>query len=186
MMSALLIREILFPTDFSPSSEVAGRAAADLARHFGARLHVLHVVPPVTDPTPAPDAFRVVVSELGRDVAVLSEVSSGLPARQIAAYAPRAGIDVIVMGRHGRSGVSHALIGSVAEAVVRRAPCWVLTVPGPLAPREVAVEERAQAEAACLVCGKPSPHLICEPCRARVRGEALERKIRDERAGRTA
>ncbi len=185
-MSALKIREILFPTDFSPSSDVAGRAAADLARHFGARLHVLHVVPPVTDPTPAPDALRAVVSELGRDVTVLSEVSSGLPARQIAAYARRAGIDVIVMGRHGRSGVSHVLIGSVAEAVVRRSPCWVLTVPGPLAHREAAVEERAPAEAACLVCGKPSPDLICEPCRARVRGEALERKIRDERAGRTA
>jgi nucleotide-binding universal stress UspA family protein len=54
MATALTVREVLFGIDFSEPSRLAGRTAAELARHFGARLHVLHVVPPVTDPTPAP------------------------------------------------------------------------------------------------------------------------------------
>jgi nucleotide-binding universal stress UspA family protein len=129
MASTVAIRRILFPTDFSAYSAVAGRAAADLARQFGARLHVLHVVPPVTDPTPAPAALRSVVGELGAGLTIDTHVSSGVPARQIVTYARRAGIDLIVMGRHGRTGVSGLLLGSVAEAVARRAPCWVLIVP---------------------------------------------------------
>jgi nucleotide-binding universal stress UspA family protein len=184
MPAPVAIRQILFPTDFSVASEVAGRAAGDLARQFGARLHVLHVVPPVTDPTPAPEALRAAVAALGPGLDLLTAVVSGVAARQIVAYARRVGIDLIVMGRHGRSGVSAALLGSVAEAVVRRAPCWVLTVPTPLSePVSPAPGEEA-VETACLVCGQRSPDLVCEPCRARIRGEALDRKIRDERAGR--
>ena len=185
MPSPPAIRRILFPTDFSLASEVAGHAAADLARHFGARLHVLHVVPPVTDPTLAPDALRAVVTALGPGLDVETAVVSGAAARQIVGYADRAGVDLIVMGRHGRSGVSAALLGSVAEAVVRRAPCWVLTVPA-LRPERVAPREEEPAEALCLACGQRSPDLVCETCRTRIRGEALDRKLRDERAGRTA
>ena len=117
MLAKFSIRQVLFPTDFSEASAVAGRAAADLARQLGARLHVLHVVPPVTDPTPAPKALRAVVEELG----------PGL---------------------------------SVAEA---------------------ASPEAAEAATHCIVCAGPSPDLICEPCRTRIRGEALERKLKDER-----
>ena len=184
MLARFTIRQILFPTDFSEASAVAGRAAADLARQLGARLHVLHVVPPVTDPTPAPKALRAVVDSLGPGLSLVSEVASGLAARQIVAYARRTGIDLIVVGTHGRTGVSHVLLGSVAEAVVRRARCLVLTVPGRLAPAEAASPEAAEAGTRCIVCAGSSPDLICEPCRTRIRGEALERKLQDERAGR--
>ncbi len=184
MLARFTIRQILFPTDFSESSVVAGRAAADLARQLGARLHVLHVVPPVTDPTPAPKALRAVVDSLGPGLSIVSEVASGLAARQIVAYAHRTGIDLIVVGTHGRTGVSHVLLGSVAEAVVRRARCLVLTVPGRLAPAEAASPEATEVGTRCIVCALPSPDLICEPCRTRIRGEALERKLHDERVGR--
>ena len=178
------IRKILFPTDFSPASESAGRTAVDFARHFGARLHVLHVVPPVTDPTPAPGTMVDVVARLGSGLPVVSEILSGPPARRIVAYAKRAEIDLIVMGTHGRTGVSHLLLGSVAEAVVRRAPCRVLTVPTGLETRAPAAALPPEGETRCIVCGKPSPDLICEACRAIIRGEALEQKLRTERAGR--
>jgi len=52
-MLYITIHDVLFATDFSDASRLAGETAAEFARHFGARLHVLHVVPPVTDPTPA-------------------------------------------------------------------------------------------------------------------------------------
>lgn len=181
----LAIQKILFPTDFSPASESAGRTAVDFARHFQARLHVLHVVPPVTDPTPAPGTMVAVVARLASDLPVVSEILSGPPARRIVAYARRAEIDLIVMGTHGRTGVSHLLLGSVAEAVVRRAPCRVLTVPAGLEPRAPVAALPPEGGTRCIVCGKPSPDLICEACRAIIRGEALGEKLRVERAGRT-
>lgn len=180
----LAIREILFPTDYSPASESAGRTAADFARHFEATLHILHVVPPVTDPTPAPRTMVDTVARFAPDLPVVSEILSGQPARRIVAYAKRAGIDLIVMGTHGRTGVSHLLLGSVSEAVVRRAPCRVLTVPAGLETRAPVAETVVDGDASCIVCGKPSPDLICETCRAMIRGEALEGKLRVERAGR--
>lgn len=184
MTAPLPIRQILFPTDFSDASRPAGAAAADFARQFGARLHVLHVVPPVTDPTTAPAALRAVVDDLGHGLPVVTAIASGLPARQIAAYARKNAIDLIVVGTHGRTGVSRALLGSVAEAVVRHAPCRVLTVPVALPPAPGARVEAPEAEeaAACLVCGAAvRDELICEACRAKIRGEALEKKLRAER-----
>lgn len=188
MTSPLALRQILFATDFSDASRLAGATAAGLARQFGARLHVLHVVPPVTDPAPAPVELRAVADALGRGLPVVTAITSGLPARQIAGYARKNAIDLVVLGTHGRTGVSRALLGSVAEAVVRRARCRVLTVPAEL---PVAVPgarpEPAEPEetASCLVCGTlVRDELICEPCRAKIRGEALDRKLRAERAGR--
>ena len=63
-MEDLSVRQILFPTDYSDISANAGRTAAQLARHFSARLHVLNVIPPVTDPGP-PDALTTAAAELG-------------------------------------------------------------------------------------------------------------------------
>jgi K+-sensing histidine kinase KdpD len=82
----------------------------------------------VTDPGPA-DALPAAVAALGSGVDVVSAILSGPPARAIVGYARRHHVDLIVMGTHGRTGVSRAVLGSVAEAVVRRAPCRVLTVP---------------------------------------------------------
>jgi universal stress protein A len=185
-MNGPRVSEILFPTDFSAVSAAAGRTAADFARHFGARLHVLHVVPMYFERDTARATLRNAVSALGADMAVTPVVESGLAARAIVAYAQTHPIDLIVMGTHGRTGFSHVLLGSVAEAVVRGAPCPVLTVP----PIAVSAPQPPQAIPApigrCVVCAQPSPDLICGHCRARIRGEALERKWNDRLVDRLA
>ncbi len=187
MTEPLRMRNVLFATDFSDASRAAGESAAAFARHFGARLHVLHVVPPVTDPTPAPGALRAVAAELEPGLTVVTAIASGRVARRIVDYAHRNAIDLIVMGTHGRTGVSYALLGSVAEAVTRRARRRVLTVPASLSDTDPPAtrEEVAEARTTCRVCGAETPdELICEACRAKIRGEALEDKLREERAGR--
>jgi nucleotide-binding universal stress UspA family protein len=173
MTDTLRVRNVLFATDFSDASRAAGGSAAAFARHFGARLHVLHVVPPVTDPTPAPGALRTVAAELEPGLTVVTAIASGRVARHILDYADRNAVDLIVIGTHGRTGVSHALLGSVAEAVTRRSRCRVLTVPasltdaGPLPTRE----EAAEARTTCRVCAAETPEeLICGTCRAKIRG----------------
>jgi hypothetical protein len=90
------------------------------------------------------------------------------------------------MGTHGRTGFSHVLLGSVAEAVVRGAPCPVLTVPPVPLSASAPAPVPSPSLGRCIVCAQLSPELICANCRARIRGEALERKWNEERAGRTA
>src|SRR5215470_10316201 len=111
-MSGFDVRMLVFPTDFSDCSRHAGRRAADVARHFGARLHVLHVDPPVTAPIPW-SRVAAAAAELGANLSVTTATASGIPAHAIAAYAERIGADLIVMGTHGRTGVSRAVLGSV-------------------------------------------------------------------------
>lgn len=180
-------RAIVCATDFSESSDAAVRVAHDYARQFGVPLHLLHVTWPAGDPRAA-EALGRLAAELGRDVRVLTATEVGMPAAPvIVRYAQRHGADLVVLGTHGRTGVTRALIGSVAERVVRTAPCPVLTVR-----REPAVSAAAGAEATvavpearrCLVCARPSEDLVCEPCRAHIRGEEIERRRREERAGR--
>ena len=141
------ITRILVPTDFSATADAALDYAFGLAERFGASLQLLHVV---DDPfvyegmsaeayiTEAPMIRTAMLQDarekLGRragtrgGVGVESEVLFGHGARTIAEYAAERGIDLIVMGTHGRTGLAHVLIGSVAERVVRTAPCPVLTV----------------------------------------------------------
>jgi nucleotide-binding universal stress UspA family protein len=187
MTTPLTIRDVLFATDFSDASSLAGQTAAEVARHYGARLHILHVVPPVTDPMWAPEALRAEAAELENGLSIITAIASGRVARRIVEYAGRKGIDLIVLGTHGRTGVSHALLGSVAEAVIRQAQCRVLTVPATMskAAAVAPVAEMIDETISCAVCGvKTQDELICEPCRARIRGEALHRKLREERAER--
>jgi nucleotide-binding universal stress UspA family protein len=122
------IRQILFPTDYSEASRAAGDLAAELARHFHARLHVLHVVPPVTDPG-RPEAMASAVAQLGSGIDTVTAVVFGRVAAEIVSYAARHDIEMVVMGTRGRDSVSRTVLGSVAAAVVRRASCPVLTVP---------------------------------------------------------
>lgn len=179
-----MIREILLAVDFSQSSEDAARVAVEHARQFDARLHVLHVVWPGSDPTPDPRLARIADPVRDR-ITVVTAVESGIAAVEIVRYAAAHAIDLIVLGTHGRTGMTRALIGSVAERVVRTAPCPVLTVPaGGRAAVTVAAGAAEPTVARCLVCAQPSEDLVCETCRARVRGEALDAKTRAERAGR--
>ena len=123
------ISEILLPTDFSAAAEAAALVATAMARETGARLHVVHVVPPATDPSLGSEQLTRLGRQLGKGLAVELALLSGRAAREITAYARDKGIDLIVMSTHGRTGVSRTLLGSVAEAVVRLSPCLVLTVP---------------------------------------------------------
>ena len=139
----IILRNVLVATDFSPPSDVALTYARALARTFGASLHVLHVVENFfLRPTPSdPHAIvatktRTLHERLTDDdrhalhAKAIVEVSDA-PADAIVEYARTATIDLIVMGTHGRSAMSHILVGSVAERVVRGAPCPVLTVRHP-------------------------------------------------------
>ncbi|HET8578062.1 MAG TPA: universal stress protein [Methylomirabilota bacterium] len=179
------IKGVLFATDFSPASGQAGQMARDMARKWGATLHVIHVVPPVTDPADAPAKLERLKAAFGDGVKVETELRTGRVARHIIEYAREHDIGLIVVGTHGRTGVSRALLGSVAETVVRLAPCPVLTVTAEtmVASSPVVAPEAPPAHR-CVVCARETEELICEACRARIRGEALEHKIEEERPGR--
>jgi nucleotide-binding universal stress UspA family protein len=140
----LAVRTVLHPTDFSAHSQAAFRIACSLARDYGARLVVLHVAPPpvvVTDAVlvawPSVEDRKPLLDKLGHlrpqdpNVAVEHRLAEGDEAGEILRAAREVGADVVVMGTHGRSGLGRALMGSVAEQVVRKAPCPVLTVKTP-------------------------------------------------------
>lgn len=142
------LRKILCPVDFSETSKLAMHYAVACARQNGASLTLLHVVaPPITslpgeagllnvpqaDIQEISDAcqerLQTIIDELrDEQVPISCEVITGIPFLEIARYADENGIDLIVMGSRGRTGLSHLLIGSVAERVLRKAPCPVLTV----------------------------------------------------------
>ena len=186
------VQHILVATDFSESADAALDVAIQYARTFRARLYLVHVCAAgeldVTE-------LLAVAAARAEPVPVSVAGTGGDPAEEILRYASRQPVDLIVVGTHGRTGVSRLLLGSVAERVVRGAGCPVLVVPVPPASVVAAQpsvpgradsegDERAVLSRRCVVCGTPTPDLICEPCRARIRGEALERKQREERAGR--
>jgi nucleotide-binding universal stress UspA family protein len=147
------IRRILVPTDFSEYALPAVRYAAELARKFSAELILLHVVPDTilalpdaVMPTPAPLAdleamvasgkqglANVIASEQLSDLQPRAEVRIGSPAAEIIAAANDLKADLICIGTHGRTGILRVLLGSVAEMIVRQAPCPVLTVRPPTA-----------------------------------------------------
>jgi nucleotide-binding universal stress UspA family protein len=186
-------QHILVATDFSESAEAALGAAARYARALHARLHLLHVFS--GEEVEVTRLLADAAGKAGPDVGVTVAATGGDPAEEILRYASRQPIDLIVVGTHGRTGVSRVLLGSVSERVVRGTRCPVLVVPAPRpsapsspAPSGVALDDEETEQPApvrpCLVCATPSHDLICEPCRARIRGEALARKQREERAGR--
>jgi universal stress protein A len=146
----IALQKIVVATDFSAPSDAALAYGRDFARTFGASLQLLHIVENVyanlaidgfaPDPelqTSLQDAARTKLnallgdddrSELGATAVILV---SNATAETISAYAKEAGADLIVMGTHGRGAVAHFVMGSVAERVVRTAPCPVLTVRRP-------------------------------------------------------
>jgi len=152
----LAIKTILHPTDFSEHSEHAFRLACELARDYGARVVVAHAItlqlygsletgPLVADPLVIEAELRARLEAVQPpDPAIVVErrLCKGDAAAEIVALAGDINADVIVMGTHGRGGVGRLLLGSVAEAVLRRAPCPVLTVrvPFPAAPAQPVAE----------------------------------------------
>ena len=150
------ITRILVPTDFSRPSERALDYARDLAEQFGASLHLLHVVNrPLLAEGLAAEAgvSEKFASDLVRGTearlrklaprAASTDVVFGYAAKAIVDWASRLDADLIVMGSHGRGGMAHLMLGSVAEAVVRTARCPVLTVREPSRSRRAASEHEA-------------------------------------------
>ena len=140
----LAIKTILHPTDFSERSNFAFRLACSLARDYGARLMVVHVAEPpvpiygnglVLPPAQAPK--ETVLARLQQllpkdpKVQVEHRLTEGDAAIEILRIAGEIKCDLIVMGTHGRTGLGRLLMGSVAEQVVRKAACPVLTVKTP-------------------------------------------------------
>ena len=176
------IREILAATDFSEIGDEAVRAARQHAERFGARLHLFHVLE--AGESDAAQRLARLSEGLGATIPILVRAPAGDPAEEIARYARENDLDLIVIGTHGRTGMSRALLGSVAERVIRTAPCPVLAVPLSASRLRQAEQPPPQPSLSrCLVCREPSPDLICRRCRATIRGEALRRKQEEERAG---
>jgi nucleotide-binding universal stress UspA family protein len=140
----LTIRRILYPTDFSNMSGPAFELASALARDYAADLLVLHVLAPslvvapngvaITGPSEETDRARdqlEAIRPADPRVSVGHRLAEGHPVEEIVKAAREAQADLIVMGTHGHTGVSRLLMGSVAEGVMRKAPCPVLTVKAP-------------------------------------------------------
>ena len=144
------IQHILVALDFSESSRLALEYAELLARQFGAAVDLVHVVTPLVPPMPAgcappffsnPGEAHLVearaclenhADELrSRGLSVATLLLEGSPLESILGQAQKRHCDLLVLGTHGRSGMAHMLLGSVAEKILRRAPCPVLTVRHP-------------------------------------------------------
>jgi|SRR5688572_18252892 universal stress protein A len=157
---------ILVPTDFSETADAALAYAKSLATRLGASLHLLYVfsdlsatatmVPEVYVPLPPEvreraldEARESLLKRLGtaeeKHFQGTRTIVTGLTAKEIVQYATDNGIDLIVMGTHGRRGVAHLLLGSVAEHVLRTAPCPVLTVRNTPVRKAATAPERAAA-----------------------------------------
>ena len=142
----MLPRNILVPTDLSPGAEEALDYACELAAHFGATIHLLNVIAipalgvPELGVAMASSVIDSLIADnkaaleaLAQKKCVTAKIGQHLlrtgDARDVIVTAAKElGVDMIVMGTHGRRGVSRALLGSVTETVVRHAPCPVLTV----------------------------------------------------------
>ncbi len=141
--------KILCPVDFSTPGHAALTTAAALAQQFAAELWVIHVVMPVTSmpvPTVFPEAVNVPGVQLEMETAARqalddtlanhvpaavrahSMVLEGDPADEIERFVPDHGIDLIVISTHGHSGLERLMFGSVAQRVIRAAPCAVLSI----------------------------------------------------------
>jgi nucleotide-binding universal stress UspA family protein len=137
-------KKILVATDFSPGSDEALDHAIDLAKQTGASLDLFYVLEPSALEIPlglTPNDGGALIATIDRELTqrAARAAAAGLPchtntaeggaATEIVQRARDLGADLVVIGTHGRRGLAHALLGSVAERVVQHAPCPVLTVP---------------------------------------------------------
>jgi nucleotide-binding universal stress UspA family protein len=141
------IKKILYATDFSESSVLAGCYALTLAKLAGAEVHVLHVIAEFTDSRKSgiqPESMALLEREVeiqafkemegfcrkifDKEISYTTEVGMGHPFEEIIKKAKELSFDLIVVGTHGRTGLERVFVGSTAERLVRRSPVAVLTV----------------------------------------------------------
>ena len=167
MDPVIALKHILVATDFSEASDAALLYGRNFARAHGATLHLLNVVGFAAADLASPVGIPANIGELQRDLEadaarhleeLLSDddrrdlharvivMSAGSAAKAILEYAHTEPIDLIIVGTHGRTGLSHFFMGSVAQQVVRTAPCPVLTVRHP--EREFAMPDVRHAASA--------------------------------------
>ena len=140
----ITLKKILVPTDFSEHSNKAALYGAELARKFRAELHLMHsiemtplmygegaYIAPETEAEVEAAATLQLEKQLADsvgDLTIVRKIEHGHPFVETIRYAKENDIGLIVLGTHGRGAIAHMLLGSVAEKVVRKAPCPVLTV----------------------------------------------------------
>lgn len=141
------IKKILFPIDFSSNSYSVANYVISLARKFDAHIYLLHIIecllplqgfyiPHISVETLEEDLRKAAEKKMDEFVQekmqgypkITSKVITGIPHVEILKMAKKEGIDMIIMGTHGWTGLEHVIFGSVAGKVVRKAPCPVLTV----------------------------------------------------------
>lgn len=141
--------KIICPVDFSKISLEALKIAEDIVRECGGKLYLVHILEPILAPTDftfGPLTMSDVeeklsekalegLKDLAKNLSISPEkveikVGKGIASQEIVKFAEEIKADLIVMGTHGYTGLTHALLGSTAERVVRRAPCPVLTLKG--------------------------------------------------------
>ena len=146
----ITLKRILVPTDFSEPSAIALKYARAFAEAFGASLDVLHVMEDPFIYAPTSEGYvppsgmleemerntrerlnKVLPEDARKELRAEVVLKKGSPFVEIVRYARENNVDLIVMGTHGRGPIAHMLMGSVAEKVVRKAPCPVLTVRHP-------------------------------------------------------
>ena len=145
------LQKICVPTDFSAQADHALTYGVTMASQFRAELHLLHVVQDIVPAVPEPGLAilpteeimqslvqgatdgldKLPPAEIAADLHVVRVVRHGVPFHEICQYTKEQGIDLLVLGTHGRTGLAHFLLGSVAERVVRSSPCPVLTIRHP-------------------------------------------------------
>ena len=147
--SSVSLQNILFATDFSPCSETALAYGAGLSRRYDATLYTVSVVPEeITDYVQPPDPFyfrhsaekkmtNLAGLELLQGIKHRELVKEGFVSEVLSELVDRLGIDLVVLGTHGRGGIKKLVLGSVAEEIVDSAPCPVLTVGPHVPPKSV-------------------------------------------------
>ena len=143
------IKNILCPIDYSVYSEMALKYAIEFAEKYLAKLYLMHVLDIRVYDINEPELYNVnivdeatiaklrerllrcVTEDTKGKISVEALIIQGVPFAEIIKASKEYKIDLIVIGTHGRTGISHAIMGSVAEKVVRKAPCPVLTIRHP-------------------------------------------------------
>ncbi|MCX5803779.1 MAG: universal stress protein [Proteobacteria bacterium] len=141
-----MFKKIVCPIDFSEFTDEILKYAVNITKKFNAELHLIHIIPNLNYFTPyesflTPENLVAIEKNIEKEVEKDFEkvtkdidmplkkiVKTGVTFVEIIDYIKEEDIDLVVMGTHGRSGIEHILIGSVAEKVVRKSPCPVLTI----------------------------------------------------------